>query len=78
MPEYRTRLINSEFDITDDGAVQDSVEAASRAAILAAIDIAKGLYANGELQPRIEILISEDERVVAKQVLTVSVADQRG
>lgn len=70
---YRTRLINSEFDVTDDGSFHDSLEDASKSAILAAIDIAKGLYANGEKQPHIDVVISEDDRVVARHALTVTV-----
>lgn len=75
MPEFRTRLINSEFDITDHGQEQESLDIASKAAILTAIDIAKGLYANGEANPRIETLISESEEVVARHVVTVCVGD---
>ena len=68
MPEFRTRLINSEFDITDHGQEQESLDIASKAAILTAIDI-------GEANPPIEILISESEEVVARHVVTVCVGD---
>ena len=46
MPEFRTRLINSEFDITDHGQEQESLDIASKAAILTAIAMAL----NGEAE----------------------------
>ena len=75
MPQFRTRLINSEFDVTDDGVFHDSMEEASRAGILAAIEISKTLFAGGEQQPHIEVVILEDDAPVARHVVTVSVAD---
>lgn len=70
-----TRLINSEFDVSDEGQDHESIEAASRAAILTAFDVAKGLYADGELDPRIEIRISEKRKVVARHFVTIAVRD---
>ena len=76
MPHFRTRMINSEFDITnDEGVFHASVEDASKTAILTAIDVARGLYAGGELDPRIEICILDGEKPVARHVVTVEVID---
>ena len=74
MPIYHTRLINSDFDTQDDGAFHENADAASKAAILAAAEIATELLAKGEQLPHIEVIISEDEVVVARHVVTLSVA----
>lgn len=73
MPRFRTQLINSVFDVTDDGALHATVDAASKAAILAAIDVAKGLYADGEERPTIEVVIHEGELQVARHFVTLIV-----
>lgn len=76
MPHYRTRMINSEFDITnEDGVFYDSVEEASKTAILTAIDVARGLYADGERSPHIEIYILDGEETVARHKVSVDVND---
>lgn len=76
MPHFRTRMINSEFDITSqDGVFHDSVEDASKTAILTAIDVARGLYADGERSPHIEIHILDGEETVARHKVTVDIKD---
>lgn len=76
MPHFRTRMINSEFDITnEDGVFYDSVEDASKTAVLTAIDVARGLYADGERSPHIEIHILDGESTVARHVVKVDVTD---
>ena len=76
MPHFRTRLINSEFDITnEDGIYHDSVEDASKTAIVTAIDVARGLFASGERSPSIEICILDGEDTVARHMVRVDVRD---
>lgn len=76
MPHFRTRMINSEFDITnEDGVFHDSIEEASKTAIVTAIDVARGLFASGERCPKIEIFILEGENTVARHVVSVDVSD---
>ena len=57
----------------DDGRIHESVEAASKSAVLAALDIAKGLYADGEEQPCIEIEILGEGAVLARHVVKLSI-----
>jgi hypothetical protein len=76
MPHFRTRMINSEFDITsEDGVFHDSLEDASKTAIVTAIDLARGLYAGGERCPDIEIYILDGENTVARHLVRVEVTD---
>ena len=76
MPTFRTRLINSEFDITnEEGVFHDTVEAASKTAIITAIDVARVLYESGERCPHIEIHILDGEATVARHRVTVDVTD---
>jgi hypothetical protein len=76
MPLFRTRLINSEFDITnEEGVVHDTVEEASRTAIVTAIDVARGLFASGERCPHIQIYILDGEETVARHMVRVEVTD---
>ena len=75
MPTYTTRMINSEFDTSDEGSEHASPEAASRAAILAAATVARDLYAKGEELPQIEVIVSDRERIVARHLVTLSVAN---
>jgi len=76
MPHFRTRMINSEFDITnEDGVFHDSVEDASKTAILTAIDVARGLFASGERCPHIDIYILDGENTVAHHLVKVDVMD---
>ena len=76
MPHFRTRMINSEFDITnEEGVFHDTIADASKTAILTAIDVARGLYANGERCPHIEIYILDGEDTVARHMVRVDVRD---
>lgn len=76
MPHFRTRMINSEFDITnEEGVFHDTIAEASKTAILTAIDVARGLYANGERCPHIEIYILDGEDTVARHMVRVDVRD---
>ena len=76
MPHFRTRLINSEFDITNEqGVFHDTVADASKTAIVTAIDVARGLFASGERSPSIEICILDGEDTVARHMVRVEVTD---
>ena len=75
MPHFRTRLINTDFDSTDDGLFHESVEDASRAGILSAIDVSKGLFAAGESCPHLEVVILDGENAVARHRVRVDVTD---
>ena len=76
MPHFRTRLINSEFDITnEEGVFHRTIEDASKTAIITAIDLARGLYADGERCPHIEIYILEGEDTVARHFVRIEVTD---
>lgn len=69
-------MINTEFDITnEEGVFHDSVEEASKTAIVTAIDVARGLFAGGERSPHIEIIIFDGENTVARHRVTVDVTD---
>jgi hypothetical protein len=69
-------MINSEFDITnEEGVFHDTIAEASKTAILTAIDVARGLYANGERCPHIEIYILDGEDTVARHMVRVDVRD---
>lgn len=75
MPQFRTRLINTDFDSTDDGLLHASVEDASKAGILSAIDVSKGLFAAGERCPHLEVVILDGENTVARHTVSVEVTD---
>ena len=75
MARYYTRLINSVADSSDNGADFRSAEAATSAAVLAALDFAKELLTSGERLPHIEVVISDEVRVVSRCLVTVSIAD---
>jgi hypothetical protein len=75
MARYYTRLINSVADSNDDGADFESAQEAKSAAVLAALDFAKELLSGGERFPHIEVVISDEMRVVSRCLVTVSIAD---
>ena len=73
MATYRIRLINSEFDSSDE-AQYASCEEALRAAIAGATRIAGDSVAKGACSSAIEIQIYDASGIVARHVVTVSVA----
>ncbi|UUR06733.1 hypothetical protein [Sphingomonas glaciei] len=75
MPCYYTRLINAVADSIDDGVEFKSVEEATSAAVFASLDFAKELLKSGESLPHIEVVISDEVRVVARRLVTVSIAN---
>lgn len=69
-------MINSEFDITsEEGVFHDTIEDASKTAIVTAIDVARGLFASGERCPHIEIYILDGDETVARHMVRVDVTD---
>jgi hypothetical protein len=78
MPEFRTRLINSDFDTTDDGSFHETAEDAAQSGIVTAIDIARDLYVNGEQAPHIKVIILDGEDVVAAHFVRLEVGPLDG
>lgn len=74
MPILYTRLINSILDCADDGMEFATADDAARQGLHAALDIAKELLAAGERVPQIEVVVSDEDGVVQRRLVTVSVA----
>ena len=77
MPRYRIRMINSEFESFDE-ADYPTLAAARQMAISTATKIASESVLDGETTTAVEIEIHEDSAMVARHVVTLSVADISG
>jgi predicted transcriptional regulator len=77
MPRYRIRMINSKFESVDD-ADHSSLEAARTSAISTAVKVAAEAVAGGEPNAAVEVEIYEDQTVVARKLVTLSVSDLSG
>ena len=71
MAQYRIRLINSEFDSSDEAEYASSEEAL-RAAIAGATRIAGDSVARGEPSSAVEIQIYDGTELVDRHIVTVS------
>jgi len=74
MSRYRIRLINSEFDSADD-ADFPSLDAARKSAVHTATRVLVDAVAEGEATSAVEVQICEQERMLSRQVVTISVVD---
>lgn len=74
MPRYRIRLINSEFDSADESDFP-SLEAARKSAVHTATKVVSEAVADGENASAVEVHICEEEHMVSRQVVTLSVVD---
>jgi hypothetical protein len=74
MPRFSIRMINSTFVSTDEGEFS-SLDSARLSAVTAATNIVSESIAEGELASAVEVQIFEDERLVSRQVVTLSVAE---
>jgi hypothetical protein len=77
MPRYRISLTNSEFESSDE-ANYPSIQAATKAAIAGGSQVVSDSIAKGALASSVEMEIEEEGRVVARKVVTLSVADLSG
>lgn len=77
MPRYRIRLINSEFQSADEDDYP-SIESALRSAIIGATRVASDAVAEGETSVAIEIQIHQGEQLVARNVVSLNIADLSG
>jgi hypothetical protein len=77
MPRYRIRMINSEFESFEE-ADYPSLDAARQMAISAATRIAAESLLDGVTTTAIEVEIHEQLAMVARHVVTLSVADLSG
>jgi hypothetical protein len=77
MPRYRIRMINSEFESFDE-ADYPSLDAARQMAISTATRIAAESLLDGVTTTAIEVEIHEQLAMVARHVVTLSVADLSG
>lgn len=76
MPQFRIHIVNSMFESSEDGEFP-SLDAALRVALNAGVKIAGETIAAGHETSAIEIRIEDDEEIVARRVLSFSVADLR-
>jgi hypothetical protein len=74
MPLFRIRMINSTFESADEVEFS-SLDKARRSAITAATSIVSESIAEGEVASAVEVQIFEEERLVSRQVVTLSVAE---
>ena len=74
MPAYHLRLVNADFESSADEPF-DSVETATRAGLEGATSIARESLLGGECSTAVEVRVEEDGRVVARQVVTLSVSE---
>ena len=74
MPEYRIRLINSEFDSADN-ADFPSLDAARKSAVHTATRVLVDAIHDGEATSAVEVQICEQGRMLSRQVVTISVVD---
>jgi hypothetical protein len=77
MPRYRIRMINSEFESFEE-ADYPSLDAARQMAISTATRIAAESLLDGVTTTAIEVEIHEQLAMVARHVVTLSVADLSG
>ena len=77
MPRFRIRMTNSEFESVDETDFP-SLEAARRGAVATASKVAAEAIAAGAPNSAVEIQIDQDGRMVARNVVTLSVADLTG
>jgi hypothetical protein len=77
MPQYRIRLINSEFESTDE-ADYPSIESARRSAIIGATQVVSDAIAQGQTSVAVEVQIHDRGQLVARNVVSLSVADLSG
>jgi hypothetical protein len=77
MPRYRIRLINSEFESSDE-ADYPSLEKAWRSAIVGATQVVTESVAEGKMSVAVEVQIYEGEQLVARNVVSLNVADLSG
>jgi uncharacterized protein YcnI len=73
MPHYRIRMINADFESCAE-AEYSSAEAAAKAAITAATQVAAEAIADGKTTTAIELRIEEGDRVIAHHVVNLSVS----
>ena len=73
MPRFRIHLINSEFESFEEGEYP-SVDAAARSATGSAMQVAAESIATGEKTAAVEVRIEQDGRLIAHEVVNVSVS----
>lgn len=74
MPHYRIHMINSDFQSFEDDDYP-SLEGALRAGVIAAANVASEKVAAGEANSAIEIRIEEGDRIIARRIVSFSIAD---
>jgi hypothetical protein len=73
MPRFSIHMINSEFESTDD-VDYPSLESARKAAIASATSIVAESIGQGEPTSAVEVQIFENDQMVSRQVVTLSVS----
>ena len=74
MPAYHLRLVNADFESSADEPF-NSVQTATRAGLEGATSIARESLLGGERSTAVEVRVEQDGRAVARQVITLSVAE---
>jgi len=77
MPLFGIRLINSEFESSDDSDYP-SLEEAAKAAIMGATKVVSESITAGGQNAAVEVQIHSGDMMVARKVVTLSVADLSG
>ena len=77
MPRYSIHLINSDFESSDESDFP-SVDSACRSAIRGATQVLSEAIAKGAVSVAVEVQVHEGERLVARKVVSLSVADLSG
>lgn len=77
MPRYRIRLINSEFESSDESGFP-SLDSARRSATIGATQVVSDSIAKGAVSVAVEVQVYEGERLVARNVVSLNVADLSG
>ncbi len=73
MAKYRLRAVGADFDVGDEGCDYPDAEAARRAAVKAGIAIAAEEVANGRKSSIIEAQVIEQDQMLARYVIALSV-----
>lgn len=74
MPQYRIRMINSHFESADELEFS-SLDAARKSGVATATSIVSESIADGDPTSAVEVQIFENDELVSRQVITLSVAE---
>jgi hypothetical protein len=74
MPHFRIQMTNAEFESCDEGEYA-SLDAARRAAVAAAMSVASESIAMGKDTAAVELQIFDGDRLLAHQVVNLTVSE---